>query len=82
MYPAASAKPDRSPGSLDREAMNFLGDVEPARSKSPALLPVRVLEPSGGTPIQVILPSGHIVRVGRGFDEETFARVMEILTSR
>jgi hypothetical protein len=57
---------------------------EPSR-KSMALLPVRVVhtpEPSRGAPIQVILPSGHIVRVGRGFDEDTFARVMAILSGR
>jgi hypothetical protein len=35
-----------------------------------------------GTPIQVILPSGHIVRVGRGFDEETFSRVIALLAGR
>ena len=53
--------------------------------KSMELLPVAVVagsEPSRGTPIQVILPSGHIVRVGRGFDEDTFARVMAILSGR
>jgi hypothetical protein len=39
---------------------------------------------TGGTagPIQVILPSGHIVRVGRGFDEETFSRVIALLSGR
>ena len=53
--------------------------------KSMALLPVQVVgasETTRGTPIQVILPSGHIVRVGRGFDEDTFARVMAILSGR
>ena len=55
---------------------------EPAR-KSMALLPVvQTSESSRGAPIQVILPSGHIVRVGRGFDEDTFARVMAILSGR
>ena len=56
----------------------------PASRKSTALLPVRVVgtEPTRGAPVQVILPSGHIVRVGRGFDEDTFARVMAILGGR
>jgi hypothetical protein len=60
-----------------------LGASAPSR-KATALLPVRVVasESSRGTPIQVILPSGHIVRVGRGFDEDTFARVMAILGGR
>src|SRR5687767_382693 len=57
---------------------------EPSR-KSMALLPVHVVDaaqPSRGAPVQVILPSGHIVRVGRGFDEDTFTRVMAILSGR
>jgi hypothetical protein len=57
---------------------------EPSR-KSMALLPVQVTqtsESSRAAPIQVILASGHIVRVGRGFDEDTFARVMAILSGR
>ena len=61
-----------------------LEEAMPSR-KGSALLPVRVVattEPSRGAPIQVILPSGHIVRVGRGFDEDTFARVMAILGGR
>jgi hypothetical protein len=56
-----------------------------ASRKSTSLLPVRIVgatEPSRGAPVQVILPSGHIVRVGRGFDEDTFARVMAILGGR
>lgn len=44
-----------------------------------SLLPVRVAESGRGAPIQVLLPSGHIVRVGRGFDEEAFSRVMALL---
>jgi hypothetical protein len=54
----------------------------PARAKGSTLLPVRVVEPSRGTPIQIILPNGLSIRVGRGFDEETFARVMAILGGR
>ena len=56
-----------------------------AARKSMALLPVSVVEaapPSRGAPVQVILPSGHIVRIGRGFDEDTFARVIAILSGR
>src|SRR3954469_7839088 len=43
-----------------------------------ALLPVQVTDsaPSKrGEPVAVYLRSGHIVKVGRGFDEEAFARV-------
>ena len=60
-------------------------ETSAASGKSMSLLPVRVAaapEPSRGAPVQVILPSGHIVRVGRGFDEDTFARVMAILSGR
>jgi len=47
-----------------------------------ALLPVQVTEsspPKRGEPVAVYLRSGHIVKVGRGFDEEAFARVVAVL---
>jgi hypothetical protein len=47
-----------------------------------ALLPVKVTEPAPvkrGEPVAVYLRSGHIVKVGRGFDEEAFARVVAVL---
>jgi len=47
-----------------------------------ALLPVQVTESSPskrGEPVAVYLRSGHIVKVGRGFDEEAFARVVAVL---
>lgn len=54
-----------------------------ARSESSlALLPVQVTEPAPpkrGEPVAVYLRSGHIVKVGRGFDEEAFARVVAVL---
>jgi hypothetical protein len=46
------------------------------------LLPVQVTEsaqPKRGEPVAVYLRSGHIVKVGRGFDEEAFARVVAVL---
>ena len=53
------------------------------RSQAPlALLPVQVTEPAPskrGEPVAVYLRSGHIVKVGRGFDEEAFARVVAVL---
>lgn len=62
-----------------------LAEVEATEAppvKDAGLLPVRVVDGQRGTPIQIILPNGHIVRVGRGFDEDTFARVLEVLTGR
>jgi hypothetical protein len=47
-----------------------------------ALLRVQVTEsaPSKrGEPVAVYLRSGHIVKVGRGFDAEAFARVVAVL---
>ena len=47
-----------------------------------ALLPVQVTESAAskrGEPVAVYLRSGHIVKVGRGFDEEAFARVVAVL---
>lgn len=53
------------------------------RSESPLVfLPVQVTEsasPKRGEPVAVYLRSGHIVKVGRGFDEEAFARVVAVL---
>lgn len=51
--------------------------AEPA--KAMALLPVRVIEPRGGEPVTVLLRSGHMLKVGRGFDEEAFARAVAVL---
>jgi len=51
-------------------------------TQSLALLPVQVTESAPtkrGEPVAVYLRSGHIVKVGRGFDEETFARVVAVL---
>jgi hypothetical protein len=48
------------------------------KGKSLSLLPVRVVQVNGG-PVDVVLPSGHIARVSRGFDEETLARVIAVL---
>ena len=47
-----------------------------------ALLPVQVTEsatPKRGEPVAIYLRSGHIVKVGRGFDEEALARVVALL---
>ena len=46
-----------------------------------ALLPVHVVEQQQkrGEPVTVLLRSGHMVKVGRGFDEEAFARVVAVL---
>jgi hypothetical protein len=51
------------------------------KSKAVSLLPVRVAQPSGA-PIEVMLSSGCVARVGRGFDEETFLRVVAVLGHR
>ena len=47
-----------------------------------ALLPVQVTgsaQPKRGESVAVHLRSGPIVKVGRGFDEEAFARVVAVL---
>lgn len=53
------------------------------RSSSTAieLLPVRVAEAKRGEPVLVLLRSGHMVKVSRGFDEEALARVVAVLES-
>lgn len=52
------------------------------QSRGLALLPVRVearADARRGEPITVLLRSGHILKVGRDFDEIAFARVVAVL---
>jgi len=35
--------------------------------------------PKRGEPVAVYLRSGHVIKVGRGFDEEAFARAVAVL---
>jgi hypothetical protein len=52
-----------------------------------ALVPVRVTEQPAeataggrrGEPVTVLLRTGHMLKVGRDFDEQTFARVVALL---
>jgi transposase len=52
-------------------------------SSAPALVPVRVTnsppDARRGEPVTVLLRSGHMVKVGRDFDESAFARVVALL---
>jgi hypothetical protein len=43
------------------------------------LLPVHVVDAKRGEPVTVLLRCGHMLKVGRGFDEEAFARVVALL---
>jgi hypothetical protein len=55
-------------------------DDKPAESPAPAMLPVRVMQ-SSRPPIELVL-AGCVVRVSRGFDEETLLRLITLLGSR
>jgi hypothetical protein len=44
-----------------------------------ALLPVKVVEPQRGEPVTVLLLSGHMLKLGRDFDEVALARVVALL---
>ena len=52
-------------------------------SRAPALLAIRVadarIEARRGEPVTVLLRSGHMIKVGRDFDESAFARVVALL---
>ena len=54
-----------------------------AASPGPALVAVRVTEGRAevrrGEPVTVLLRSGHMIKVGRDFDESAFARVVALL---
>jgi hypothetical protein len=47
-----------------------------SKTKPLSLLPVRVAH--AGAPIELVLPSGCIARVGRGFDEDTLVRLVAL----
>lgn len=53
------------------------------KSRALALLPVNVTEARTearrGEPVTVLLRSGHMLKVGRDFDESAFARVVALL---
>lgn len=44
-----------------------------------SLVRVRVNEPTRGEPVLVLLRSGHMLKVGRSFDEEAFSRAISVL---
>jgi hypothetical protein len=46
-----------------------------------AVMPVRVVErePPRGEPVTILLRSGHVLKVGRDFDEVAFVRAVELL---
>ena len=47
---------------------------------APMLLPVHVgAEARRGEPVTVLLRTGHLLKVSRGFDEEAFVRVISLL---
>lgn len=52
---------------------------DPVSTSTMALLPVKVVEPRRGEPVTVLLRSGHMLKLGRDFDEVAFARVVALL---
>jgi hypothetical protein len=59
------------------------GAAAPVKSTPNPLIPVRVAEHRAdgrrGEPVTVLLRSGHMIKVGRDFDESAFARVVALL---
>ena len=55
----------------------FAGDDKPDEALK--VLPVHIVESKRGEPVTVLLRSGHMLKVGRSFDEEAFARVVALL---
>jgi hypothetical protein len=57
--------------------------VAVAKTRAVAVLPVHIeetrTEPRRGEPVTVLLRSGHMIKVGRDFDESAFARVVALL---
>jgi hypothetical protein len=59
------------------------GKALETKARPVALLPVHVAEgrtdARRGEPVTVLLRSGHMIKVGRDFDESAFARVVALL---
>ena len=59
------------------------GAPVPAKRPMVSLIPVQLAEaaadPRRGEPVTVLLRSGHMIKVGRDFDESAFARVVALL---
>ena len=53
--------------------------ADKAKPNSLALVPVQLSNAKRGEPVAVYLRSGHVIRVGRGFDEDAFSRVVALL---
>jgi len=49
--------------------------------RSVSLLPVRVAQ-SSSPPFEIVLPSGYVVRLSPGFDDDTLVRMIGLLESR
>ena len=63
-----------------RKRLERTAAVSAPGSQAVKLLPVNVAPTrSRGEPVAVFLRTGHIVKVGRDFDEEAFARVVALL---
>jgi hypothetical protein len=50
--------------------------------QTPAFVPLRVIETAPPVTLEVVLPRGRIVRVGRGFDAETLRQLLALLEER
>jgi hypothetical protein len=64
-----------------KQKLRFVAAGE--KCQAVAVLPVRVAESRSdarrGEPVTVLLRSGHMIKVGRDFDESAFARVVALL---
>jgi hypothetical protein len=71
----------RERGLVSQRLRNWRKKLEgkPPATGELALLPVEVTSPRRGEPVAIYLRSGHVVRVGRGFDEDALKRVVAIL---
>jgi hypothetical protein len=52
-----------------------------AATMAATVMPVRVVErePRRGEPVTILLRTGHMLKVGRDFDEVAFVRAVELL---
>lgn len=68
------------PQRIERWRVKFERAAQVRAAGAPKLLPVRLPEaPRHGEPVTVMLRSGHMLKLSRGFDEDAFVRVVALL---
>src|SRR5262249_31888254 len=70
-----------------RDRQPSIGPPEERTDAAPAFLPLRLMDleavaPRSAPPIEIILPTGSMIRIPSGFDPRTLGQVLAVLEGR